>query len=228
MLNAFLVTNSYNLSAIEIILALVLPFILSFVIVAVYRRQNADDRINVAFIKSLFLFSCLSSVMTLIIGTNIARAFGLVGALSIIRFRTAIKSPIDTIYLFWALAVGMACGVGYYLAAFFIVVLCTTFLFILSKMKFEQPFFLNSVIKVSVGEDAGPEELAKLESTLSGRTKQMQKIDELFDSEKKKKTIVYKIKLDAKNDSKSIFEEIGGLKGVEKVHHLNTESSLFI
>jgi uncharacterized membrane protein YhiD involved in acid resistance len=50
----------------------------------------------------------------MVIGNNLARAFGLVGALSIIRFRTAVKDTIDIVYLFFALAIGMAAGVGYY------------------------------------------------------------------------------------------------------------------
>jgi len=50
----------------------------------------------------------------MIIGNNLARAFGLVGALSIIRFRTAVKDTIDIVYLFFGLAIGMAAGVGYF------------------------------------------------------------------------------------------------------------------
>jgi hypothetical protein len=54
------------------------------------------------------------SVIMLIIGSNIARAFSLVGALSIIRFRTAVKNPMDVGYLFFSMAVGMACGTQFY------------------------------------------------------------------------------------------------------------------
>ncbi len=79
---------------------------------AIYRKTQTSGGQGLEFIQALFLFCVLSSVVTLIIGNNVARAFGLIGALSIVRFRNALKSPVDTSIYFWALTVGMACGTG--------------------------------------------------------------------------------------------------------------------
>ena len=59
----------------------------------------------------------ITAIVLMVIGNNLARAFGLVGAMSIIRFRTAVKDTQDIVFIFFSLAVGMAAGVGYHLIA---------------------------------------------------------------------------------------------------------------
>jgi uncharacterized membrane protein YhiD involved in acid resistance len=63
-------------------------------------------------VNSLVLLSIIAAIVIMVIGNNIARAFGLVGAMSIIRFRTAIRDTMDLVFIFLSLALGMACGVG--------------------------------------------------------------------------------------------------------------------
>jgi uncharacterized membrane protein YhiD involved in acid resistance len=77
--------------------------------------------------------SLITSLVIMIIGNNLARAFGLVGALSIIRFRTAVKDTFDIVYLFFGLAVGMAAGVGYFKLAIAGTVIISLVLIITSK-----------------------------------------------------------------------------------------------
>ena len=72
----------------------------------------------------------------MVIGNNLARAFGLVGALSIIRFRTAIKDTVDIVYIFLGLAIGMAAGVGYHKAAIAGTVMIGLILILFSKSNF--------------------------------------------------------------------------------------------
>jgi uncharacterized membrane protein YhiD involved in acid resistance len=79
-----------------------------------YRITHKSPGFSQNFAYSLVLLSMITAVVIAVIGSNLARAFGLVGALSIIRFRTAIKEPMDIMYVFFSLAVGMAAGVGYY------------------------------------------------------------------------------------------------------------------
>ncbi|MDP6798040.1 MAG: DUF4956 domain-containing protein, partial [Candidatus Krumholzibacteria bacterium] len=69
--------------------------------------------------NTIVLLSMLMSLVMMVIGSNIARAFGLAGAMSIIRFRTVVKDTRDTAYVFYALAVGMACGTGNLMIAAF-------------------------------------------------------------------------------------------------------------
>jgi len=92
-------------------LRLLLSFVLSIFIVNIY--QWTHSRIpQKSFTDTLIILCMLISVVMVIIGDSIARAFSLVGALSIIRFRTAVEDPRDIGFVFYALAVGMAVGAG--------------------------------------------------------------------------------------------------------------------
>ena len=75
----------------------------------------------------------IAAVMVMVIGNNLARAFGLVGAMSIIRFRTAVKETQDIVFIFFGLCVGMAAGIGYYKIAFTGTIFIGIILFILAK-----------------------------------------------------------------------------------------------
>ena len=92
-------------------LRMLLAFVLSVFIVNIYRWTHAEIP-QKSFTDTLIILCMLISVVMVIIGDSIARAFSLVGALSIIRFRTAIQDPRDIGFVFYALAVGMAIGAG--------------------------------------------------------------------------------------------------------------------
>lgn len=92
-------------------LRVLLAFVLSIFIVNIYRWTHSEIP-QKSFTDTLIILCMLISVVMVIIGDSIARAFSLVGALSIIRFRTAIQDPRDIGFVFYALAVGMAIGAG--------------------------------------------------------------------------------------------------------------------
>lgn len=92
-------------------LRVLLAFVLGVFIVNIYRWTHAGIP-QKSFTDTLIILCMLISVVMVIIGDSIARAFSLVGALSIIRFRTAIQDPRDIGFVFYALAVGMAIGAG--------------------------------------------------------------------------------------------------------------------
>jgi hypothetical protein len=96
------------------ILALFTSFFLSMALAFVYRLTHRGLSYSVSFVHTIIVMGVTVSVIMVLIGSNLARAFALVGALSIIRFRTAIKDPRDVAFIFMAMAAGMACGVGYY------------------------------------------------------------------------------------------------------------------
>ena len=77
-----------------------------------YRRTYRGASYLVTFDRSLVTLSLITAIVIMVIGNNLARAFGLVGAMSIIRFRTALKDPQDLVFVFFSLAVGLASGVG--------------------------------------------------------------------------------------------------------------------
>lgn len=101
----------------EITVALLLAFFLSMVLAYFYRETHRGLSYSVSFVHTMIMMSVTISMIMLIIGSNIARAFALVGALSIIRFRNAVKESRDVAFIFMGMAVGMATGTGFYLAA---------------------------------------------------------------------------------------------------------------
>ncbi len=105
---------AFPLTVIEILVNIGLAFVLGIIITTVYRLTNRHHAINLSFYLTLIILSMVVAMVMIIIGNNIARAFGLVGALSIIRFRTVVKDNRDIAYVFFALVAGMAAGIGNY------------------------------------------------------------------------------------------------------------------
>ncbi|MBQ4039597.1 MAG: DUF4956 domain-containing protein [Oscillospiraceae bacterium] len=97
----------------EALVAIALSFVLSLFIVFVYRATYAGVNYSRSFAGCMIMLSMVTTVMILVISSNVVLSLGMVGALSIVRFRTAVKEPTDTAFLFWAIATGIICGAGY-------------------------------------------------------------------------------------------------------------------
>ena len=100
-----------------LVLRICVSAIIGLVIFISYWASHAGTIYSQKFNVNLIIMTILTSTVVTIIGNNIALSLGMVGALSIVRFRTAIKDARDTAYLFWAIVVGIACGAGGFLSA---------------------------------------------------------------------------------------------------------------
>ncbi len=98
----------------EVSLALTLALVCSTVIALVYRYTHRTAGYSQTYVHSLVLTSLVTSLIMIVIGSNLARAFSLIGALSIIRFRNAIKETRDVGFIFFAMAIAMATGTRFY------------------------------------------------------------------------------------------------------------------
>lgn len=96
----------------RLLTAIALTFVLSLLVVLVYKLTYNGVAYNKGFACSMILLSLITASVIMAISTNIVLSLGMVGALSIVRFRTAVKDPGDTIFLFWSIAVGLMCGAG--------------------------------------------------------------------------------------------------------------------
>jgi uncharacterized membrane protein YhiD involved in acid resistance len=103
-----------QITSIEIVLNLVLAFVLGLLVAFVYRLTNRNKAINQSFMLTMVILAMVVALVMMVIGNSIARAFSLVGALSIIRFRTVVKDNRDIAYVFFSLAAGMSAGIGNY------------------------------------------------------------------------------------------------------------------
>ncbi len=102
----------------DILINLALAFVLGIVVSYVYKSTHRGLSYSQSFMLTLVFVTIIVAAVMMIIGNNLARAFALVGALSIIRFRTVVKDTKDTAYVFLSLAAGMAAGTSSYFLAF--------------------------------------------------------------------------------------------------------------
>lgn len=108
----------FSLSPEVFIRNLIVAFICGILISCFYYWTTKSPNTARNFIISLISMTMIMAVVILVIGNNLARAFGLVGAMSIIRFRTAVKDVLDIVFIFFCLAIGMAAGIGLSTIAF--------------------------------------------------------------------------------------------------------------
>lgn len=139
----FLGQISGDLTALNIIITLLLSFALGLFIFFIYRRSFQGVMYSKTFNIALIALSMVSSAIILGVTTSVALSLGTLGALSIVRFRTAIKDPIDVVYMFWAIAVGIITGAGLYLLAALATAVIGAVLYLFSKFNIRyQPYLL--------------------------------------------------------------------------------------
>ena len=103
--------------------AIALSFALSLFIVFIYRSTYAGVSYSRNFAGCLMMLSMVTALVIMVVSSNVVLSMGMVGALSIVRFRTAVKEPTDTAFMFWAIATGIICGAGYVTIAVLITLL---------------------------------------------------------------------------------------------------------
>lgn len=106
------VFDSFN--APKMAISLIVALLLGAVIYMVYSKFYVGVIFSRSFAVTLVGMTLLTCMVTLAISTNIVISLGMVGALSIVRFRTAVKDPMDLLYLFWAITTGITTGAGMY------------------------------------------------------------------------------------------------------------------
>ncbi len=112
-----LATSTGALSLTDVLINFLAACIISVLLYVSYKISHSGPVYSRRFNVSLVMLVMITTLIMNVIGNNIALSLGMVGALSIVRFRTAIKDPRDTAYIFWAIAVGVCCGVSDYLIA---------------------------------------------------------------------------------------------------------------
>jgi hypothetical protein len=108
---------SGTFSVMDVVLSLALAFVCSLVVAWTYRASHRNISYSQSYVHTLIILGMLIALIMLIVGSNIARAFALVGALSVVRFRNAIKETRDVGFIFLVMGVGMACGTRFYVLA---------------------------------------------------------------------------------------------------------------
>ena len=106
-------TGTLTLS--KLLIGLSIALLISLFIFVIYKKTYNGVMYNRSFNVSLVLLTIVTALILMTVTSNLALSLGMVGALSIVRFRTAVKEALDTAYMFWAIAAGISVGAGYYM-----------------------------------------------------------------------------------------------------------------
>lgn len=132
-----------SFSAIDMVIALALAFVIGLFINFIYRKTYKGVMFSSSFGLSLMALTMITTLVILAVTSNVVLSLGMVGALSIVRFRTAIKDPMDIAYLFWSIAAGIVLGAGLIPLALFGSLVIGVMLFAFSKKRpADSPYLL--------------------------------------------------------------------------------------
>ncbi len=126
--NSFTVSN---ISTTEICIVIGITLMLAVYMFFIYRVINRKNFYNKSFNISLVIMALITASIIISIQSSIVVSLGMVGALSIVRFRTAVKDPLDLVFMFWSLSLGIICGVGLFEVAIVFAIVVTVVLFVL-------------------------------------------------------------------------------------------------
>ena len=129
-------------SPLECFLTLIFAIVIGLIIYFVYKYTFSGVVYSGSFNMSLLLMTVITSAIIITISSNAMLSLGMVGALSIVRFRTVIKDPIDIMYLFWAITMGIIIGAKQYIFALICVVLISVLCVIMSRIKRKEQMYL--------------------------------------------------------------------------------------
>ena len=189
-----------------VFLVLLVAFLVSLIIFITYKHTYTGVLYNPRFNVSLIMITMITTIVMVVIGSNISVSLGMVGALSIIRFRTAVKDPRDTAFIFWGVVSGLACGTqNYTIVIVGSMVLCAI-LFIFKSISTSS----NKYVLVVKGENVDIKDTEKvLSSNLKGYVCNGKYINN------DNVELIYDIKYD--NDDK-IIKELSKVKGVKVIN----------
>lgn len=126
--------NAADISTYDVAVTLAVTLVLALYIFLIYRVITRKSFYNKNFNISLAALALITAAIIVTIQSSIVVSLGMVGALSIVRFRTAVKDPLDLVFLFWSIAVGIICGAGLYNVAIVVCIMVTVLIFALDML----------------------------------------------------------------------------------------------
>lgn len=155
---------SGTFSVFDVAMVLTLSFVCAAAIGWVYRYTHRNVSYSQSYVQTLVIVAMVIAIIMLVVGSNIARAFALVGALSVVRFRNAIKETRDVGFIFLVMAIGMAVGTRFYLLAGVATVAIGLVIVVMFRFNWFKLDVQRQVVKVQV--PPGPEYHSLVEDAL--------------------------------------------------------------
>lgn len=220
-------TSNYNMvspaTIIEIIITLGMSLFYSVIIAKVYIWVYEGYSYSKSYLHTMIMISVTVALIMVIIGSEIARAFALVGAMSIIRFRNPVKDPRDVAFLFMTIAIGMACGVGFYLYATIFTIICVLLMVSLHYFNFGDLPSKTYVFKVRMS--TGQKNVVVAECQDYCSSVHVLSIDHFADNEEEEE-IVFEIELFRGQEYETLLDNIRDKIKFSSINLLVGESNI--
>ena len=158
-LSSYFLSQFENLTPWKIVLGLAMGALVGLIIAFVYKRCYRGVLYSPTFAMTLMMLTLITTPVVMCIKSDIALSMGMVGALSIVRFRTAVKDPMDTAYMFWALTMGILLGAELFVHALAVVLGISIILFVMTFVRFRNP---NGYLLVVHYDDYAEQEITQL------------------------------------------------------------------
>lgn len=110
----YIMVNNVQAPVLQIVMGMLVALVLTLLIYEVYKKTYSGIMYSKDFNVTIVMIGLITTFIIMVIGSNLALSLGMVGALSILRFRTAVKEAKDAGFIFWAIGVGLSCGTGIY------------------------------------------------------------------------------------------------------------------
>ena len=159
-----------NLTTEGFVMSLLSAFVCGMIVYAVYRFFFKGVIYNNNFNILLVMTSLVTCFIVIVISSNVVLSLGMVGALSIVRYRTAVKDPLDVGFLFWTVAVGVTCGAGLYLISLMGTVAIALVYILLVKIRSHRHLYLLIVKYADEATDTVLRELEPIKKVLKNKT----------------------------------------------------------
>jgi uncharacterized membrane protein YhiD involved in acid resistance len=204
------ITTVSNVSIWELVLGLIVSGVLTTVLAWLYIRTHDGHSYSRSFVHTQIFIAITVTLIMIIIGSNIARAFALVGAMSIIRFRNPIKDSRDLAFLFMAMAVGMAAGTGFFLFAIVFTLFVVFISLAIAVTGFGETRTPLYVVRVRMNPDFRPEVESAMRNV--GAIFSLISIDRLAGTSEED-DMVYEIRMNRKKAFEDLVSDISGVSG---------------
>ncbi len=151
-----LIDQPLSLTPVEIFSNLLISVFLGLIVALIYKNTHKSTSYSQSYVLSLVLLTVIATMVIMIIGNSLVRAFGLIGAFTIIRFRTAIKDVRDLTFMFFSLSLGLAAGIGAYFIAAAGLLVVGFLMIALDKFRFGSIFQYEYLLNFTIKSDAKP------------------------------------------------------------------------
>lgn len=198
----------------DVVGRLFVSLVCGIIISIIYRLTYRGLSYSTTFVNSLILLTMITSVVIMVIGNNLAAAFGLVGAMSIIRFRTAVKDTQDIMFIFFSLAIGLACGVDFTSVAILGTIIIGVVFLAIVHLNVAAPRRKDFLLQLMVSGSSGNTLLDPVLGKFCSRYKVVN-VKAVGEESNDMLEVSYYVKLKSEDNSQKFIKEIRGVEGVK-------------